>query len=183
MTDASTENPVHFVFVGAMDQDGAHRIGQAINAALSDNKTHIHLMVQSLGGQSGDGVFIYNILRTIPVHVTTYNCGHAMSAGATAFLGGAVRVASPSALFMVHKTHYSPQFATSATLNRLADAALSDDQRLEMILGQHIKFTPEQQAGHATGDLWLNADSALECGLATAIGEFTIPPGTRPYFI
>jgi ATP-dependent protease ClpP protease subunit len=84
---------------------------------------------------------------------------------------------------MIHPTHYSPQFAYSGALSRLADAAGLEDARIEQIYSQHITLTPEQKAVHQVGDLWLGAEAAVKSGIATEIGDFSPPPGTRPYFI
>ena len=179
----SPEKAVYLVFVGPIDQQNAQRIGQSLNAALSDGNSQIHLMIQSAGGGVGEGVFLYEILRSLPVAVTTYNCGQVCSAAVLAFLGGQSRVCSTSGLFMIHPTHFSPQFAFSGTLMRLADTALLEDARIEEIYGRHITLSSEQKAVHAVSDLWLGADEAMKIGLATEVGGFSIPPGYRPYFI
>ena len=35
----------------------------------------------------GDGIFIYNLLKTTPLEITVYNSGQVASAGVLAFLG------------------------------------------------------------------------------------------------
>jgi ATP-dependent protease ClpP protease subunit len=183
MDNQSIEKPVHLIFVGPIDQAGVQRLGQGLNAALNDQATSIHLMLQSAGGTVGDGVCLYEIFSCLPVALTAYNCGAVCSAATIAYLGAPKRVTSGSGLFMIHPTNYSPQFASSGTLGRLADAAILEDNRIEAIYNKHLALTEDQKAAHKTGDLWLSAEIAKEVGLATDIGDYRLPPGTRPYFI
>jgi ATP-dependent Clp protease protease subunit len=183
MASQIADKPVFLVFVGAIDQAGVHRLAQAMNAALTDQHTAFHIMLQSAGGTVGDGVALYEIFRALPVAVTTYNCGQVCSAAVIAYLGGEERLTSTTALFMIHPTHFSPQFAFSGMLGQLAQTAALEDARIEQIYSRHLKLTEEQRAIHAASDLWLGAEDALKVGLATGIGGFQIPVGTRPYFV
>src|SRR5690348_5251045 len=138
MANKLPEKPVYLVFVGPIDQAGVQRLALALNAALSDQNTDFHIMLQSAGGTVGDGVALYEILRCLPVTVTAYNCGQVCSAAVLAYLGAVKRVATTTSLFMIHLTHFSPQFASSGALGRLADTAALEDARIEQIYARHL---------------------------------------------
>lgn len=183
MAGKPPEKAVYLVFVGSIDQANVQKLGQMINAALNDNNTAFHIMLQSAGGTVGDGIALYEIFRSLPVALTTYNCGQVCSAAVIAYLGAEKRIATTSALFMIHPTHFSPQFASSGALGRLADTAALEDARIEQIFSRHIKLTAEQKTVHSMSDLWFGADAAVKAGVATEIGDFVIAPGSRPYFV
>lgn len=180
---AAPVKTVHLIFAGVIDQAGAQRICQGLNAAMSDGVGHVHLMLQSAGGNVGDGVFLYNIFRSAPIGLTLYNGGQVCSSATIAFLGARSRIASPACLFMMHPTHFSPQFASGEMLGRLNATAAMEDARINAIFSEHLTLTDEQRATLKSADLWLHADDAVAAGLATSIGDFDIPKGERSYFL
>lgn len=62
----------------------------------------IHIIINSEGGSVYDGYSLYDTIRMLECNVITYATGQVMSMGVDIFLAGDVRVAMPSATFMVH---------------------------------------------------------------------------------
>jgi ATP-dependent protease ClpP protease subunit len=79
---------VYFIFSALIDQLAVQRFFALTACAMQDGIEEIHLLMQSVGGNVGDGVCLYNFFRALPIEVSIYNCGHISSAGVTAYLGG-----------------------------------------------------------------------------------------------
>ncbi|HVL66760.1 MAG TPA: ATP-dependent Clp protease proteolytic subunit [Vicinamibacterales bacterium] len=174
-------NEIYAVFCGAIDQANAQRVVGSLAIATQNKVERLHILWQSAGGFVGDGVFLYNVFRSVPVAVTLYNAGQVSSAGAIAYLGARSRQTTASAIFMLHRSTSSPQFAGSARLERVAKSLALDDSRTEAILRAEMALPDELWNEMNFHDLYLSADEALKYGLAHAIGEFAPPPG-RPVF-
>jgi len=166
-------------FCGAIDQTSAQRIMTGVTAAMEKPVRRLHILFQSTGGMVGDGVCLYNFLRTCPLPITLYNSGGVTSIAAVAYLGAKERKASAHALFMIHRSTASPQFAGAARLRAIADGLAIDDEGAEAILRRHLKLRPERWAELANRELFFSGTEAVEVGLATEIAEFAPPPGAR----
>lgn len=171
---------VYGVFVDGINQDNAKRLVSGVTMALNKGFKNIHIMFQSFGGAVGDGVMLYNFLRALPVETYLYNVGQVSSAGVLVYLGAKHRIASPHALFMLHKTTWGGPSAPSldaGALDAVANSLTLDDERTIEIWEEHIKLTPAMKRGVKRGDLFLTAQQALECGLATELRDFACPSG------
>jgi ATP-dependent Clp protease, protease subunit len=77
MATTNPPNPpnVYLTFCSAIDQASVGRLLLALDVATQRNAQEVHLLFQSTGGTVGDGVCLYNFLRTLPVKLTLYNVG------------------------------------------------------------------------------------------------------------
>jgi ATP-dependent Clp protease, protease subunit len=179
---AAVTPDVFAVFADDINQQGAARIVQGITHVMGAGHKHAHVMFHSWGGFVGDGVMLYNFFSALSsLELSLYNSGQVSSAAITAYLGAKRRVASPRSLFMLHKSHTSPQFATADKLDRLARNLVLDDERSEDIWRQHLKMPDELWKQLEFHDIYLTAEEAAKYGLATEIGEFSPPPGMQIY--
>jgi ATP-dependent Clp protease protease subunit len=64
--------------------------------------TEVYLMLSTPGGTVDHGVAAYNILKALPVPLTTHNVGGVNSIGNVLFLAGRHRKAAPGTTFMFH---------------------------------------------------------------------------------
>jgi ATP-dependent Clp protease, protease subunit len=173
------KNEVYAIFAGVIDQQAVQRIFGGIAAASNNSVDHIHLMIQSTGGNVGDGVCLYNLFRTLNMGLTVYNCGQISSIATLVFLGAKERKTSAHATFMIHRTYANPMGATSDRLQTVAQTLVLDDQRTEAIFREALKLSDDQWASHKYTELWFTADDAIKCKLATEIGEFAPPIGQK----
>lgn len=172
---------VYGIFVDDINQANASRIVHGVTGAIAAGNKHLHIMFQSWGGFVGDGVMLYNFFRALPIDVSLHNSGQVASAAITAYLGAQRRVASRNSIFMIHKSHNSPQFATANKLERLTRNLVLDDQRSESIWREHVNMPEELWEEMEYHDLYLTGEEAVKYGLATDLGEFAPPPGTQVY--
>jgi len=140
----------------------------------------VHILLQSAGGYVGDGVFMYNLFRTIPLEVTLYNAGQISSAAVIAYLGAKYRKTNSRATFMIHRSSNSPLGAGSAKLQNLAKGLALDDERTEAILREHVHMPDELWTEMNYHNLNISGSEAVSYGIATEIAEFA--PGHSQVF-
>jgi ATP-dependent Clp protease protease subunit len=169
---------VHATFAGPIDQASVQRIFTGFGIALGSGVQSIHLLFQSAGGMVGDGVALYNYFKSLPVDLHLYNAGTVASIATIAFLGAKQRYAAASATFMIHKTRFAPGAGTNAAqLRAMAEMADIDDTRTRAILQDHLVLPENRLNEHLDSEVPFTAAAALECGLVTAIEDFSPPPG------
>lgn len=71
------------LFAGLIDQGAVQRFHNALSIASQGGVKVLHVLFQSAGGISGDGISLYNLFRVSPVEIRLYNVGSVSSAGAT----------------------------------------------------------------------------------------------------
>lgn len=172
---------VYAVFCGGIEQATAQKIVQGVTAAMANKVQRIHAIWQTAGGFVGDGVFLYNLFRSLPIELTLYNVGQISSAGVTAYLGAKHRKTTTGATFMIHRSTNSPQFATADKLERVAKSLVLDDERTEAIVRENVNLPKELWTELQYHDIYLSGKEAVEYGIATEIGEFSVPAGTQVF--
>jgi ATP-dependent protease ClpP protease subunit len=184
-TGAPPPEEAYGVYVDEINQACAARLVNGITVAMAAGAKRIHMMFQSFGGFVGDGVMLFNFFRSLDgaIELSLYNSGQVSSAAVTAFLGAKHRIASPRSLFMLHRTHNSPQFATASKLEHVSKTLTLDDQRSESIWRERISMPEELWTQLDVRDLFLTGEDAVRYGIATKIGEFAPPAGFQIYKI
>lgn len=172
---------VYLIFSALIDQLAVQRFFAITAGAMQEGVEHIHILMQSTGGNVGDGICLYNYFWSLPIAVATYNCGTLASAGVTAYLGGHTRFVTPTGTFMIHRSTAVFQGANSDAIQARIPSLIMDDERTEVVLKEHVTLTPEQWTIHKSADLWLDAKQAVSAGISTAEIEFNIPSGARVF--
>lgn len=172
---------VYAIFCGEIAQVTAQKVVNGLTGASAAKVKHIHALFQSAGGYVGDGVFLYNLFRAIPIELTLYNVGQISSAGVIAYLGAKRRKATARSSFMIHRSTNSPQFATAAKLQHVAQTLVLDDERTEAIFREHVNLPAELWDTLKYQDIYFTGEQAFEYGVATEIGDFGPPSGVQVY--
>lgn len=168
--------------VGPIDIALAQRFAGLFTNAAADRVTHLHLLIQSPGGTINEGVFIFNFLHGYPIPVTAYNNGNVSSAATTAYLGAKRRVVSSDATFLIHRTRANPGIVGHASnLVAITDSINIDDARTTEILKASCKLTQAHWDVFQHSDLTLDAQAAIDTGIAHGIGRFA--PAGPMFFI
>lgn len=149
--------------------------------SLNPPATHIHLLFQSLGGSVGDGICLYNFFQALTIDLTLYNVGAVQSIATIAYLGAKKRKTSAYAVFGLHRTHSSPQFATASRLQAATELMTIDDKRTEAILRKHLRLTDKHWSQLNLIELALTGEEAVSVGLADEVAEFSPPKGAKIY--
>jgi ATP-dependent protease ClpP protease subunit len=171
---------VYATFAGTINQETLPKLMGHLSILTQQKvpvKT-IHMLLQCTGGTVGDGVILYNYLRTYPVDLHIYNTGAVSSIAVCAYLGAPNRYVSRFATFMIHKSTFGLQNAAGlAKLRALAEALVLEDERSEAVLKAVAKIPADKWELHATQDVYFSAEEAVKFGIATAIREWDVPKG------
>lgn len=179
-TSGSVQRAGYYTLSGDVNSHMVQRMFEAAADMSADGVTTAHLLLQSHGGFISDGICLYNFLANLPVRFVTYNAGAVASIAVTVFLAGQRRHASPTARFMLHKSHASPPGGAGPdALQIIAEGLKADDRRTESILRRFVQLSDAQWDVHAHSDLHLTAEAALKVGLIDAITDFAPPAGAR----
>lgn len=184
MADLSGKKTVYYGFTGLIEPNTVTRIAAALNTAVNSGCEKIYLCMSSHGGLITDGVFLYNHIRGLPVHVTAHNIGTVASIAAAVFVGADERYCSTHGVFTIHPTAINPQEALSAErLQSSLDAALADDERTENILRERAAVPDSILRARRLKDIHISPEDALKFGLVDEIKEFALPKGNEIFQI
>lgn len=172
---------VYGVFCGEINQFNAQKLVTSLTIALEIGVKRVHLLFHSWGGFVGDAVFIYNLFRTIPLEVIVYNTGQVASAGVLCFLGTKNRRTTANAVFMIHRSHISPQAATVEKLKVITEGLILDDARSDAIFKENIKLPDEILEQLKYHDVHLSGGDGVKFSLASEISEFAPPKGAKVF--
>lgn len=158
---------------GAVNDDAANLIiAQMLFLSNDDSKSDIHFYVNSPGGSITAGLAIYDTMQFLRCDVATYCIGQAASMGAVLMAGGSAgkRYLLNNSRVLLHQPHVMGVLEGPATdLDIEAREILRLRARLYHILANHSGQSAEKIEKDCDRNLWLNAEEALNYGLADRI--------------
>ena len=180
MTDLAGKKTAYYSFTGLIDQHGATRFAAAMNQAVNQGCDEVYICLNSIGGYVGDGIFLYNHMRGLPLKVTAHNIGGMMSIAVALFLGAEERYCSAHSIFMIHPTTLGPFEAIGwERLESARSAAVADDLRTENILRERANIPDAILSARRVRDVHITPEQALEWGLVQGVREFALPKGNE----
>jgi ATP-dependent protease ClpP protease subunit len=184
MPDLAGEKVAYFGFCGPIDSVAVTKICQAVNIAVNENFDGIYLNINSPGGYMGDGIYLYNHLRALPIPVTIHNTGSVSSIATTIFVAGTTRYCTSNAIFMIHPVTVGSNGSMAATALKAAlQSALHDEQRTEAILRERTHIPDAVFTQRLAEEVYLSSTQALEYGLVDEIRNFVLPAGNQLFQI
>ena len=158
---------------GQVDDDSANLIiAQMLFLSNEDNVSDVHFYINSPGGSITAGLAVYDTMRFLRCPVATYCVGQAASMGAFLFAGGenGKRFILPNSRVLLHQPLLSGELiAPAADLEIEAKEILRLRSRLYRILAEHTGKDEAKIEKDCDRNLWLEADEAVEYGLADSI--------------
>jgi ATP-dependent Clp protease protease subunit len=147
-------------------------VAQMLYLQFEDNKTDIHLYINSPGGSVTAGLAIYDTMQFVTCDVATYCIGQASSMGAVLLTAGrpGKRFALPNARIMIHQPLASME-GTATDIQIHAREALRIRAKLNEILIKHTGQSLESIERDTDRDKFLSADEARQYGLVDAVLE------------
>lgn len=157
------------------------QIGQILNKRNDGQNDHdeLHLLLSTPGGQVREGLAIYNLLRSLPIKVITYNVGSVNSIGNVIFLAGEERYAAPTSSFMFHGVGFDIQnqrFEEKDVRERLE--SLKNDQKLiSDVIADRTNIDAEETHKLFLEAAFLRADDAITKGIIHDVTDIKVPNG------
>lgn len=131
---------------------------------------NITVRINSYGGEVGQGLGIYNLLKEWEGHVTTVCDGFACSAASVVFMAGKSRVMPKTSLLMIHNAWTTAEGDSEDFKKMADDLAKINEPLIESYViatglprSKIIKMMNEET--------WITADEAFEMGFATKVQE------------
>ncbi len=147
-------------------------IAQMLFLSNEDRKTDIHFYINSPGGSITAGLAIYDTMQFLRCEVATYCIGQAASMAAVLLASGksGKRFLLANNRILLHQPLITGILEGSATdLDIEAQEILRLRSRLYDILAKHTGQSPEKIEKDCDRNLWLDAEEAINYGLADQI--------------
>ena len=177
---AGPNSPTFISFCADISMTTAEQLIGVVAAQVSQGVRDIHLLLSTPGGSIKDGITLYNMLRGMPINLTTHNTGQVNSIGNVIFLAGATRYACRVSSFMFHGAGFNlPQAARfeEKDLSEKLDAITNDTKLMTDIICDRTKIDAEEASSLFLRAAFMRADKACEKGLVHEIREVNIPEG------
>ena len=148
------------------------------NCANSQVK-QVYLLLSTPGGNTREGLNLYNVLRGMPFELVTHNAGNVDSIGNAVFLAGNKRYATPHSIFMFHGVGFTveKQRLEQKDLEERLDGILSDQRRIGDIIIQHTKLSQDEVAELFRQAQTKDANFAVDKGIIHEIRDIQITAG------
>lgn len=169
---------------GGVDDDVANVIiAQMLFLSNEDSKAPISFYINSPGGSVSAGLAIYDTMQFLRCEVHTYCIGMAASMGAVLMCGGekGKRYVLPNSRLLLHQPLIGGVLEGPATdLSIEAAEIIRLRKRLYEIIAFHTNKPIEQIEVDCDRNKWLDAQEALEYGLADKLLERAPETPPRP---
>lgn len=158
---------------GPIDDTSANLIiAQMLFLSNEDTKTDVHFYINSPGGSITAGLAIYDTMQFLRCDVATYCLGQAASMGAVLLAGGkgGKRFILTNGRVLLHQPLISGVLEGPATdIEIETNEILRLRTRIYNILAAHTGQSSEKIEKDCDRNLWLEADEAINYGLADRI--------------
>ena len=164
------------IFLGGPVDDTAANliVAQMLFLSNEDSKSDIHFYINSPGGPITAGLAIYDTMQFVRCDVATYCVGQAASMGSVLLAGGASgkRFLLQNNRVLLHQPLLSGVLQGPASdLQIEAEEIIRLRNRLYEIFKVHTGQAVDKIEKDCDRNLWLNAQEALDYGLADKILE------------
>lgn len=173
---------VYISFIGPIHTNSVQNLlGTIANIrAANSNLKEIHLLLSTGGGSVSDGITLFNVLKSFPVELFTYNMGKVDSIGNVVFLAGKKRCTLSTASFMFHGISFTCPALTSFNekgLEEKLEAIKSDQNLISDIIAANTALKTAEINKFFLREAILGADEAKKRGLVQkVVSQIQIPP-------
>jgi ATP-dependent protease ClpP protease subunit len=144
---------------------------------------HLHINLESSGGDSDEGFRLYDHLRGLPAPISVRVVGQCFSAGLDILMAGSYRFAAAQALFLIHPTSRTrdglPDRVTAHSLASASADLARTDVRVVDLLSNRTGTSREFFEQEIRNEEPITADVAFSCGLIHEITDLTFKVDPR----
>jgi ATP-dependent Clp protease protease subunit len=144
------------------------RSEEVISALASLSGKRVKVYINSVGGSVSDGIEIYSALTRHRAGVDTVVNSLAASIASVVMLAGQNRTIGADALLMIHNP-WTIAAGDSSRMRKNADVLDKHGDTMVAIYARTMKASVAEIKAMMAQETWLNADEALELGLATIV--------------
>jgi ATP-dependent Clp protease protease subunit len=181
MSTPAAPNAVYVSFSAEINAHTTESLIAAVSNCVNQGVQNVHLMLSTPGGSVMNGMNLYNVLRALPITLTTHNVGNVDSIGNAVFLAGEKRYACAHSTFMFHGVGFNApsgaRFEEKGLRERL-DSLLADQKRIASIIQDRSLLTPKQVEPLFLEAQTKDAAFAVSAGIVHEIKDVQIPAGS-----
>jgi ATP-dependent protease ClpP protease subunit len=177
-------SPAYVSFSAEIIPNTTESLIALLSNLVNQGVREVCLMLSTPGGTVMNGMNLYNVLRGLPVKLTTHNVGNVDSIGNAIFLAGETRYACPHSTFMFHGVGFDGQAGVrleEKNLRERLQSILSDQKRIGSIIEERTKLNKRQIRALFREAQTKDAAFAVSCGIVHEIKDVNIPAGTPIY--
>lgn len=179
-TNGTVQTPAFVSFSAEVNPNTSETLIATMSNIVNQGIKTVHLLISTPGGSVMNGLNVYNVLRGMPIQLTTHNVGNVDSIGNAIFLAGEKRYACPHSTFMFHGVSFQspgPVSANEKQLLEVLDNVRSDQKKIGSVIKDRTRIGEE-----AVHSLFLEAQTkdanfALASGIIHEIRDVQIPAG------
>lgn len=139
-----------------------------VNELKKASAKNINVHINSMGGDVGEGLAIYNTLKNSSKNVTTYCDGFACSAASVVFMAGSERVMNRETLLMIHNA-WTASVGNADDLRKDAEDLDKINETMSNAYLEGTNISKEDLKALMDNETWITADEAMQYGFATKI--------------
>lgn len=148
---------------------------------VSQGFRKIHILLSTPGGSVAHGITIYNVLRGMPIELTTHNVGNVDSIGTVVFLAGSKRLSCAQSTFMQHGVAFGfpgPATLFEKNLQEHLHSVQADQLRIAEIYKERAGIDQDKAEKLFLGETRMSAADAKALGLVHEICDVSVPDGS-----
>lgn len=150
------------------DSDPDRSAYDIVNELKKIASKNINVHINSMGGDVGEGLAIYNTLKNSGKNVATYCDGFACSAASVVFMAGSERVMSKESLLMIHNA-WMVTAGNADQLRKDADDLEKISETMSNAYLEGTNISKDELKTLMANETWISADEAKEYGFATKV--------------
>ena len=164
--------------VAAINEFSTEALLRVVEAKVAEY-SRIHLMINSNGGNVALGLALFNILKSLPIEVYTYNLGSVDSIGVVVYCSGTQRYAARNSGFLLHPASFTVQetsvfdeYQFNERLKRLQIDNKHMARVVAQTIGKDVGYIEEKMHERTIFD----ADQATALNLVNAVLQVPFMP-------
>lgn len=167
--------------IGGQIAEGAENaIFNEVARRLTNGYEELTLTINSTGGCVATSITIYNLLRSIPIPVTTYVVGTCQSAAVLIFLAGSRRLITPSSTLMTHgPARQTSQSITLEIAEQIVEALKCDHHAMATIISERLGINHDGALQYILREHWFSAEEATKAKFSTEVSDLAHEPIIR----
>jgi ATP-dependent Clp protease protease subunit len=180
MVTPANPQTVYISFSAEINPNTTESLIAAFANVVNQGIREVHLLLSTPGGSVMHGMNLYNVLRGLPILLTTHNVGNVDSIGNAVFLAGKRRLACPHSTFMFHGVGMDVNAGTrleEKSVREALDGILSNQKRIGSILEERTRLTAEQIEPLFREAQTKDVTFAIGCGIVDESRDVEIPAG------
>lgn len=180
--DFETRKPIVFNYFGEINSKGISFLVQTIMNEVSQGNCDFHINIDSTGGDPNNSFSAYNILKGLPISITTQNVNRVQSAAIHLFCMGDKRYVNPNSNFMIHAISWSVPDMTPKGLDDIKFQMNLQEKQLLHIYKECINFKKNNNFIKSNDDWYFNASKSRDLNLTQEITVKNFVPKKAYYF-